>query len=395
MPGVSNRIGGAALGAPPGHRSARPVISFAAARRLAARHGTPLLVVSRSALARSYRAVEANLPGVELFYAAKANPDRKVLRALRELGSSVDVCSPHEARQALRAGFTPEAMIHTHPCKTVRNLVESYALGIRWFTFDSASELPKLAQHAPDASLLLRLAVSSSSCVVDLSAKFGAGTQEALSLLRRAIRMGLRVRGLAFHVGSQCLSPADFTRALREVRPLWDEASDAGLPLEVLDIGGGIPAPYRQAVLPTEDYCQALSASLQETFGDLPVRLIAEPGRCLCAEAVTLITSVIGKSVRRGRTWYFLDDGACGSFSGQLYDHADFPLMAERAKHRPLSPCVVAGPTCDSADVVARDQLLPDLEIGELLLVPSMGAYTSASASNFNGLGPARSVAVR
>src|SRR5262249_36007514 len=188
-------------------------------------------------------AVEANLPGVELFYAAKANPDRKVLRALRELGSSVDVCSPHEARQALRAGFTPEAMIHTHPCKAVRTLFESYALGLRWFPCSGAGQLPQLSRSAPDSWLLLRLAGSSSSCVVDLSAKFGAGTQEALSLPRRAMRMGLQVRGLAFHVGSQCLSPADFTRALREVRPLWDEASDAGLPLEVLDIGGGSPAP--------------------------------------------------------------------------------------------------------------------------------------------------------
>jgi ornithine decarboxylase len=376
------------------YRSARPVIGFGEARRLADRYGGPLLVVSRSAIARNYRALEASLPGVELFYAVKANPHREVLRTLRGLGSSVDVASPDEARRALRAGFAPGSMIHTHPCKSVANLVDSYALGVRWFTFDSTHELPKLARHAPDASLLLRLAVSSSSCTVDLSAKFGAGVREALPLLRRARRMGLQVRGLSFHVGSQCLSPDDFASALREVRPLWDEAQEAGLGLEVLDVGGGIPAPYRQAVLSLEDYGRALSAALREVFGDLPRRVVAEPGRCLCAEAVTLITSVVGKTVRRGLPWYLIDDGVYGSFSGRLYDHADFPLLVERARHRPLSPCVVAGPTCDSIDVVARDQLLPDLEVGELLLVPSMGAYTSASASRFNGLGPARCVAI-
>jgi ornithine decarboxylase len=129
-----------------------------------------------------------------------------------------------------------------------------------------------------------------------------------------------------------------------------------------------------------------LSQSLEETFGDLPVRVIAEPGRGLCADAVTLITRVIGKSVRQGTTWYIIDDGLYGSFSGQVFDHVEYPLIARGAQDRPRHPCVVAGPTCDSSDVVTREQQLPDLEIGELLLVPTMGAYTCASASNFNGL---------
>jgi ornithine decarboxylase len=382
------------MSAAPVYRSAQPVLSFGDARRLAARYGTPLLVISRSAVVQSYRTLRDHLPGVEFFYAAKANPNAVILTTLRKLGCSIDVCSQGEARLALKARFRPESMIHTHPCKTVRNLVDCYALGIRWFTFDSIFELPKLVQYAPDAQLLLRLAVSSCSSVINLSAKFGASRYDALSLLTSAAQLGLQVRGLSFHVGSQCLSPDDFVSALAEARPIWDQASAAGLPLEVLDIGGGIPAPYRQAILSMESYCQALSSALDATFGDLPVRIIAEPGRCLCAEAVTLITSVIGKSMRGGRPWYFIDDGLYGSFSGKVYDHADFPLFAEGDQDRPLSPCVVAGPTCDSTDVVARDQLLPDLDVGELLLTPSMGAYTSASATGFNGLETARAVAI-
>jgi ornithine decarboxylase len=378
----------------PRYRSARNVVSFADARRLAARYGTPLLAISRSALTRNYRALEANLPGVEFYYAAKANPDRAILSTLHKLGAKVDVCSHKEAKRAFQARFRPEEMIHTHPCKTVRNLVDCYAEGIRWFTFDNALELPKLTEHAPEAKLLLRLAMSYGSSVIDLSAKFGAAPEDALELLRRGAEMGLSVRGLSFHVGSQCLSPDDFVAALEKARRVWDEAADAGLGLEVLDIGGGIPAPYREAILSMEAYSRALSQALETTFGDLGMRVIAEPGRCLCADAVTLVTQVIGKSVRGGRTWYYIDDGLYGSFSGKVYDHADFPLFAEGMEERPLYPCVVAGPTCDSTDVVARDQELPDLNIGELLLVPSMGAYTSASASDFNGLDVARSVVV-
>jgi ornithine decarboxylase len=382
----------------PTFRSAEPVISFTDARQMAAKYGTPLLILSRSVLIRNCQALQACLPNIEFYYAAKANPDPTILRTLRKLGCSVDVCSHREARLALRAGFHPSAMIHTHPCKTVRNLVDCYAEGIRWFTFDSPSELPKLARHAPDANLLLRLAVASTSSVIDLSAKFGAAPDDALSLLLRARRMGLRVGGISFHVGSQCISPADFHSALSEARSVWDQASDAGLALEVLDIGGGIPAPYRQSILSTEAYCEALMQALESNFGDLllggGIRVIAEPGRCLCAEAITLIVSVIGKTHRNGRTWYFIDDGLYGSFSGKVYDHADFPLLAEDSGGRAVHPCVVAGPTCDSTDVVARDQFLPDLDVGDLLLVPSMGAYTSVSASGFNGMDVARIVAI-
>ena len=159
-------------------------------------------------------------------------------------------------------------------------------------------------------------------------------------------------------------------------------------------MGGGFPAPYRTSVLPLGDYCRHLARALDATFGDLDIRIIAEPGRGLCAESVTLVTRVLGKSVRNGLPWYFIDDGVYGSFSGKLFDHADFGIVAEAADMRPRSACVLAGPTCDSHDVVAVDQELPDLEIGELLLVPTMGAYSSASASGFNGLDIARLVEV-
>jgi ornithine decarboxylase len=381
------------------YRSAEPVVSFAEAESLAGQFGTPLLVASRAVLLRNYEALRSSLPGVEFYYAAKANPAEAILRPLCEAGSSVDVCSYGEMLAALKAGFTPDMMIHTHPCKTEQNLTSCYAEGLRWFTFDNANEIPKLARHAPDASLLLRLAVSSSSSLINLSAKFGAFEADAVPLMLAAREAGLAVRGMSFHVGSQCREPEDFRRALLQARRIWNRATAAGIELEVLDIGGGFPAPYRDAVLSLEVYCRALARALDETFGDLifserAIRVIAEPGRGVVADSMTLITRVIGKSVRGGTPWYIIDDGLYGSFSGQLFDHVEYPLIARNADERGLLPCVVAGPTCDSSDVVARDQMLPDLDIGELLLVPTMGAYTCASASNFNGLEMARIIGI-
>lgn len=376
-------------------RSAQPVLDFAEARRLAERYGTPTLVISRSALLRNYQAMRTALPEVDLYYAAKANPADPILRTLHQAGSFIDVCSYGEMLAALQAGFAPEQMIHTHPCKTVQNLVRCYAEGMRWFTFDNVNEIPKLVAHTPDVNLLLRLAVSSSSSLINLSAKFGASEADAVSIMLRAREAGLQVKGMSFHVGSQCREPEDFRRALAQARRIWDRAAAVGIELQVLDLGGGFPAPYRgDSLLTLEAYCRRLAVALDENFRDVSVRVIAEPGRGMCADTATLITSVIGKSVRGDRTWYIIDDGIYGSFSGQIFDHVSYPLLTERGDERPLHPCVVAGPTCDSTDIVCKEQMLPELEIGELLLVPTMGAYTSASASTFNGLDLAKVVAI-
>lgn len=367
-------------------RTAAPIIDFGQARRIAAEFGTPTLVVSKSALIRTYCEMKSALPQIELFFAAKANSDVSILRTLFRQGAGVDVCSYREMQAALMAGFSPDQMIHTHPCKTERNISDCYEEGLRWFTFDCAGEIDKLAVHAPHADLILRLAASSGSSRIDLSRKFGCSPIAAADLAAEAGRRGLTVRCLSFHVGSQCIDPGDFRRMFITARRVWDESVAIGAPLDTLDIGGGFPAPYRDDVETLDEYCAELSSALADSFGDLPIRLIAEPGRGLCAEAVTLITKVLGTSVRNGVPWYIIDDGVYGSFSGKLFDHADFPLIAEFAELRPRAACIVAGPTCDSYDVVATDQELPDLQTGELLLVPSMGAYTSASASGFNGL---------
>lgn len=376
-------------------RSARPVVSFDQAKELAAEHGTPLLCFSRSVVRRNYDLLCQGLPGVEFFYAAKSNPNETILTTLHEAGCSIDVCSVGELYAALAAGFTADQMLHTHPCKTLSNLMTCYNAGLRWFVYDNATELRKMHEHTPDVTLLLRVAMTSASSLINLSAKFGCAPAEGVRLLEEARRIGMHVNGISFHVGSQTTSPDDYDTALRVARSIFDQAAERGIELEVLDIGGGMPAPYRESVLTLEAYCDVVQQSLETHFGDLPVRIVAEPGRVISADTATLVTQVIGKSVRpNGTTQYIIDDGLYGAFSGKVFDHTDFPLLVEDAMVRPSYPCVVAGPTCDSTDIVSRDQDLPDLAIGELLLVPTMGAYTNASASTFNGLDLAKQIGV-
>ncbi|TWU37411.1 type III PLP-dependent enzyme [Novipirellula artificiosorum] len=381
-------------------RTATPVLSFDSARSLAVQHGTPLLVTSRSRLVRNYWEMKQAMPGVDLYYAAKANPAPVILEALAAEKAFVDVCSAGEMVAALAAGFTPDRMLHTHPCKTEDNFRQCYDAGLRWFVYDSESEAEKIASWSTDVNLtsevnlLLRLAITAQSSKINLSAKFGAPVEDVASLLEAASRRRLNVRGFSFHVGSQCVSPEDYCIAIAKVREVWDLATRMGFVLSVLDIGGGFPAPYRDDVPSTDSFCGVIWRGLQEHFGRMNVRFLAEPGRGLCAESTTLVTKVIGKSKRWGMPWYFIDDGIYNSFSGIMFDHGDFPILFESSGDRPVAAGVIAGPTCDSGDVVCRDQEMPDLEVGELLMVPCMGAYAGASACPFNGLPVAKSVLI-
>lgn len=362
-----------------------PNVSFERAAAFAETVATPFLVLSVSRIRDSLRTLRTYLPGVELFYAMKSNPDPDLLRLLNGLVDGIDVASHGEVTIAAAGGIAPERLIHSNPIKKESDIASCTKHGVRWFTFDNIDEIPKLRAHAPGANVLLRVAIKNPSCVVNLGAKFGAQEDDALPLLLEARASGLNVRGVAFHVGSQSMDPGIYLTALNLVRRIFDQSASIGLELDTLDIGGGFPVTYRTAVPCLEEFCRVVSQGLIELF-PAGVRVLAEPGRCISGDAMTLVARVIGRSVRNGIPWYFIDDGVYGAFSGKLFDHCDYQLIPARSG--PVSECVVAGPTCDSIDIVARDQMLPALEVGDLLLVPGMGAYTRASATSFNGFAP-------
>jgi ornithine decarboxylase len=365
------------------------LLTFEHAKRLAKRHGTPLLALSRSVLRESYEALQKSLPNVALYYAIKANPHREVLRLLRAAGSRFDVSSDEEIRLARRAGAGADDLLYTKPINKPEELRFAHEAGLTWFVIDNEAEIAKLAACAPGSNVLVRLRVSTKDAVVDLSYKFGARAEDILRLVQAARRAKLRPRGLSFHVGSQCTNPFAYADALASCRQLFNLVASKRIILDTLDIGGGFPVSYVETVMPIDRFCEPIAEAIEKYFDQC--RVIAEPGRFLVANAVWLITQVIGKSKRGGVPWYYIDDGLYGSFSGKVFDKCEYAIQSERDGDREL--CVIAGPTCDSFDVLYTDRALPPAEIGDILIVPGMGAYTNASASTFNGFPLARLVA--
>lgn len=354
-------------------------------RALVERHGTPLLLLDCEQLRRQYAKLEAALPGVTLHYAIKALPHPQVLATLRDEGSSFDIASAGEIGLLREQGIGAERTIHTHPIKSALEIRESLAYGCNTFVVDNAEELRKFTSFRERVELLLRVSFRSPDAVVDLSKKFGCQPGEALPLMELARSLGVSVRGFSFHVGSQCQSSGAHVAAIAACRELMLAAEEAQLPLlDVLDIGGGFPVSYTSTMPEIEAFC----APIRDALATLPrhVRVISEPGRFIAAPAVHSVSSVVGKAHRGQSIWYYLDDGVYGSYSGQIYDGARYPLTVLAKADRPSRLSYLAGPTCDSIDMLAEGIWLPELEVSDLVVGHVMGAYTSASASGFNSL---------
>lgn len=360
-----------------------------AVEKLAAEYGSPLLVLSLEEVKKSYNVLREYMPRVRVHYAIKANPHPEILQVMRDLGSCFDVASDGEIRTLNAMGVEGSRMIYANPVKLGVGLKACCDCGVTKMTFDSASEIDKIKKQCPNATVLLRLRIDNSSAHVDLNKKFGASRENALALMQYAKDAGLDMAGIAFHVGSQTVSADPYLRALDITRELFEEAEAVGLHLRILDIGGGFPIPEPKVKFNLPEMLKQINARLEEDFAD--AEIWAEPGRYICGTAVNLITSVVGVTERGGQPWYFLDEGLYGTFSGVLFDQWDFKLLSFKDETEKI-PATFAGPSCDSLDIMFRGRMTAPLEVGDLLLVPSCGAYTSASATTFNGFSKARFV---
>jgi ornithine decarboxylase len=330
------------------------------------------------------------LPDVALYYAIKAFPNADVIRTLRDEGACFDIASNGEIELLRAVGVAPRHTIHTHPIKKDRDVRAALRFGCTTFVVDNVDEIAKFVPYRKRVALLLRVSFRSPDARCDLSRKFGCAPEEADALLDHAATLGLHVKGLSFHVGSQSGSPDAHVQAIGACAQLMERQRRLQRPMSVLDIGGGFPSNYEGTTMPIDLFCAPVRDALAELPGH--VRVVAEPGRYLVAPAATSITSVVGKAVRGGKRWYYLDDGVYGAFSGQIYDHTRYPIGVLRSGE--AFPSVLAGPTCDSIDVIAEDIALPELEIGDLVIAPMMGAYTIASASEFNSLPKPKVIAI-
>jgi len=351
-------------------------------RDLLTQHETPFLVLDLQEVEYQYSALQKALPGVELFYAIKSLAHPAVIRRLKKLGGSFDLATSGEVDLVKGLGIEGHQCIHTHPIKKDREIRHALDFGCTRFVVDNPDEVLKFIPYKDEVELMIRVSFRSQDAIVDLSRKFGSALEELPGLVNLAMENGLTVSGLSFHVGSQSLSPFAQVNAVQASISAMKEMSHVHW--KWLDIGGSFPVSYQGPVMPIEDFC----APIMEALAELPasVKVFAEPGRFISAPSMIEVIRVVGKAKRGARTWYYLDDGVYGALSGQMYDHAKYPI----APLKPVDPTgdfypsVLAGPTCDSVDVVDEDIELPELAVGDILIAKQMGAYTIASASEFN-----------
>jgi ornithine decarboxylase len=355
--------------------------SHEAIEHLAARYGTPLFVIDAERVRRQYRRLAAALPGIDLHYALKPLPHASVINTLHAEGAFFDLATNGEVELVRRLNVPPERCIHTHPIKRDSDIRTALAYGVGRFVIDNPDELRKFVKYRNRSSLLIRVSFSSPEARCDLSRKFGCEPQAVPELFKLAAELRIKIDGLSFHVGSQAAGPAMFVEAIARCAELMRIAEQMGHAPSILDIGGGFPVDYLQRCMPIEEFCAPISAALCELSPTL--RVIAEPGRFISAPVAISVTSVMGRALRAGRWWYYLDDGLYGSYSGQVYDHSAYPVEA-LVPPGATYPSVLAGPTCDSIDVIQENLELPKLDVGDLVVGREMGAYTWASASEFN-----------
>lgn len=368
---------------------ASALLRTADARAAVAMHGTPVLLLEPARVRAQYRRMHAALPFVRFHYAVKALSHPEVIDALADEGCDFDVASGAELALLNQRGISADRAIHTHPVKKPHEIDEAIAAGVRTFVIDSDDELAKFAGR-DGVRILVRLAYRSPAARSDLSSKFGVGPFEAAHLVERAIAQQTVVAGFSFHVGSQLDDPGRLRDAVAQTLTLMDHLEQT-LPVrfDTLDIGGGFPVAEDVEITPLEELADQLRPLLEPRLNAIDV--IAEPGRVLVAEAMTLVTSVVGRSERPDGRWYHLDDGVYGAYSNVLAEGANPLIFAVRelddadARTDERRWVTLAGPTCDSVDVIAREVLLPALEVGDMLVSPVMGAYTVVTATGFNG----------
>ena len=358
---------------------------------VAALPGTPRLDLDVRAAVTRYRRLAAAMPGTAVHYAVKANSDPALLAALAGAGCRFDVAGLAEAVATLEAGADPADLICSNPVQSREHIAGMDRLGVRLFVVDSHQELQKLAVAAPGASVLCRLVTTGTGSDWSLSRKYGCSPDQAVAILQAAEDSGLDAAGVSFHVGSQQRDPQAWSEPVAAAATVFARLRARGIRPWLLDLGGGFPAHLEGECPPLPAYAAAIEVALRRGFGAGRPRTLVEPGRAVVADAGVLVASVLAV-VHRGETrWVYLDAGV---FSGlvETLDEAIRYRISTTADGGATGPCVLAGPTCDSADVLYQRtpvHLPLDLAEGDTVRLLSAGAYTSCYATvGFNGFAP-------
>jgi ornithine decarboxylase len=360
----------------------------------------PCLVVDLEVVRDNYRAFAKALPDTRVFYAVKANPAPEVLSLLAKMGSCFDAASIVEIEQVLAAGATADRVSFGNTIKKERDIERAFALGVRLFAVDCGAEVAKVARAAPGSKVFCRILCSGEGAEWPLSRKFGCVPEMASGLLEQAHRLGLIAYGLSFHVGSQQRNPKMWDGALRSASAIFKELAERGVHLAMVNLGGGFPARYLRDVPAVKTYGQAIFRSLRRHFGNRIPETIIEPGRGMVGNAGIIEAEVVlisKKSDNDAMRWVYLDIGKFNGLAETMDEMIRYPIRTDYDDDQ-KAPCVVAGPTCDSVDVLYEREpydLPISLEIGAKVLIEGTGAYTTTySAVGFNGFPPLKSYVI-
>jgi ornithine decarboxylase len=361
---------------------------------------TPCLVVDLDIIAEAYDLLTRYLSVASVYYAVKANPAPEIVAMLARKGSNFDVASPAEIGLCLGNGAKPERISYGNTIKKERDIAFAYAAGVRLFAFDSEAELEKLARQAPGARVFCRILVSCEGAEWPLSRKFGCAPEMAVALLTRARDLGLDPYGVSFHVGSQQTDLSQWDRAVGAVARMFTLLAETDINLRMVNIGGGFPAQYRGEIASIERYAQAVTDALTRHFGNRLPEIIVEPGRSLVGDAGAIRSEVVliaDKGDGGGKRWVYLDVGKFNGLAETMGESIKYRIEAPGRSGPPL-PVIIAGPTCDSADILYEQteyRLPADLAVGDKVEILSAGAYTASYASvGFNGFPPLRTYCI-
>jgi len=360
----------------------------------------PCLVVDLDVVRDNFRTFSKALPNSAIYYAVKANPAPEILRLLAGLGSNFDAASVAEIEMVLDAGATPDRISYGNTIKKERDIARAFSLGVQMFAVDSVEEVEKVARAAPGVRVFCRVLTDGEGAEWPLSRKFGCVPDMAVKVLRQAHSMGLEAYGVSFHVGSQQTNLEAWDRALADSRTVFDALHRDGICLKMVNMGGGFPTRYLKDVPTAQAYGQAIFEALSRNFGNRIPTTIIEPGRGMVGNAGVIKAEVVlvsRKADNDNLRWVYLDIGKFGGLAETMDEAIRYQIRTRRDDDA-VEPCVLAGPTCDSADVLYEKTPYPmpiSLTIGDEVFIEGTGAYTTTYASvAFNGFEPLRSYVI-
>lgn len=360
----------------------------------------PCLVLDLDVVRENYTAFAKSLPDTRVFYAVKANPAPEILKVLADMGSSFDVASIVETQAVLAAGATPDRISYGNTIKKESEIAAAHKLGITMFAIDCEAEVEKIARAAPGARVICRIHCDGTGSEWPLSRKFGCEPDYATDILELAHKNGLVAYGISFHVGSQQHNVEAWDRALASAAAIFRSCAERGIFLSMVNLGGGFPAKYLRKTPKLESYGKAIFRSLRRHFGNNIPETIIEPGRGLVGNAGVIEAEVVliaKRSAEDDVRWVYLDIGKFHGLAETIDESIRYPIRTKRDRDE-MAPCIVAGPTCDSVDVLYEKNPYPlpvSLAIGDKVLIEATGAYTTTYSSvGFNGYPPLRQIVI-